>query len=119
MPSKKNRCRNPGSRSWLPLWTVLAIVACFTARGNTVHAQSTYLESLMYQGSAVAACIRHLRHGGSVGCQAEPGTTGILYMLSDQSDVAAFLADAPAGKYAVLMPYTILTRFVPLPPVLD
>ncbi|KAJ3158048.1 hypothetical protein HDU89_000431 [Geranomyces variabilis] len=72
--------------------------------------QSTYLESLMYQGSAVAACIRHLRHGGNVGCQAEPGTTGILYMLTDQSDVAKFTATAPDAKYAVVIPYTIFNR---------
>ncbi|TPX55456.1 hypothetical protein PhCBS80983_g05290 [Powellomyces hirtus] len=56
-----------------------------------------------------AACIRYLRSGGGVGCQAKPSTTGILYLVSDQSDVARFASTAPTAGYAVVMPDNIET----------
>ncbi|KAI8825998.1 Nicastrin-domain-containing protein [Fimicolochytrium jonesii] len=64
----------------------------------------------MYQGVPVAGCLRHLSSDGSVGCQTQPSTTGILYKIEDQPGLDSFITDAPKGKYAVVMPYSV---FIP------
>ncbi|KAJ3009695.1 hypothetical protein HKX48_007789 [Thoreauomyces humboldtii] len=64
----------------------------------------------MFQGIPTTACVRYLWSGGSTGCQTQPSTTGILYLISQQADIAEFVNRGSSGQFALLLPYALFSQ---------
>ncbi|KAI9192970.1 Nicastrin-domain-containing protein [Polychytrium aggregatum] len=78
---------------------------------QTAIAQSADINTLnraIYQGISVSGCTRILNASGTTGCQTF-GAVGVLYMAATQSDVDGFSSNTPAGSYAVVLSYSLLS----------
>ncbi|KAI9336957.1 hypothetical protein BDR26DRAFT_1008674 [Obelidium mucronatum] len=75
-------------------------------------AQNTYIEGGIYQQIEAFGALRMLNATGVSG-PASPTTSGVVYQILNNDDLAAFLAFSPAlVKFAVVLPFALFTPVV-------
>ncbi|KAJ3030617.1 UNVERIFIED_CONTAM: hypothetical protein HDU68_008370 [Siphonaria sp. JEL0065] len=79
---------------------------------SIVVAQNTYIEGGIYQQIEAFGSMRLLNATGVTG-PASPTTSGVVYQILNNDDLAAFLAFSPAFvKFAVVIPFALFTPSV-------
>ncbi len=77
-----------------------------------IYKQSNYLDRLTYQGIKSFACTRLLNAQGMIGCSpGQSGTSGILYQISSEAEVDAFLSSQSGSNWVVVMPTVVFNQY--------
>lgn len=84
------------------LWILLLV--------KLYYCQNLYLDKKIYQGVSGLPCIRQLNQQvGATGSTAGfKGTSGVLFQISDSSDLERFLSGTLNSQYAIVMPASML-----------
>ncbi|KAI8813791.1 hypothetical protein BJ742DRAFT_787487 [Cladochytrium replicatum] len=85
----------------------LILLGCLLA--GRAASQQLIIESSIYQGVSASPCTRLLNGTSAIGCQ-NAGDVGILRRLSSDGELTTAISDGIPGKYAFVMPYSLLTR---------
>lgn len=73
-------------------------------------ATELYLDMYTYQGIESSACTRLLTAKGTLGCSSKSSiVSGILYQITNTSDIDAFITSTTGSFWAVVMPASLLS----------